>query len=66
MTSKSSADFRRKLVLHAALVPLALVWLFPLWMMFIFSTMAENGIFSPDIVLDAVEPLPRKPCRSGT
>jgi lactose/L-arabinose transport system permease protein len=51
MRSKSSADFRRKLVLHAALVPLALVWLFPLWMMFIFSTMAENGIFSSDIVL---------------
>ena len=23
----------------------------PLWMMFIFSTMPENGIFSPDIVL---------------
>ena len=33
------------------LVPLALIWLFPLWMMFVFSTMPDNGIFSPDIVL---------------
>jgi lactose/L-arabinose transport system permease protein len=51
MRSKSSAELRRKIALHAALVPLALIWLFPLWMMFVFSTMSENGIFSPGIVL---------------
>ena len=33
------------------LVPLALVWLFPLWMMVVFSTMPDNGIFSPAIEL---------------
>jgi lactose/L-arabinose transport system permease protein len=31
------------------LVPLAVVWLFPLWMMLVFATMPENGIFSPAI-----------------
>jgi lactose/L-arabinose transport system permease protein len=48
---KSSAETRRRIALHAALIPLALIWLFPLWMMFIFSTMPENGIFSPSIIL---------------
>jgi lactose/L-arabinose transport system permease protein len=33
------------------LVPLAIVWLFPIWMMLVFSTMPENGIFSPRIEL---------------
>ena len=51
MRSKSSAELRRGIALHAALVPLALIWLFPLWMMFVFSTMPDNGIFSPAIVL---------------
>ena len=32
-------------------MPLALIWLFPIWMMFVFSTMPDNGIFSPDIEL---------------
>jgi lactose/L-arabinose transport system permease protein len=39
----------RSIALHAALVPLALAWLFPIWMMLVFSTMPENGIFSPAI-----------------
>lgn len=51
MNSRSSAQRRRKILLHAALAPLALIWVFPLWMMFVFSTMPENGIFSPGIVL---------------
>jgi lactose/L-arabinose transport system permease protein len=38
-------------MLHAVLVPMAVVWLFPLWMMLVFSTMPENGIFSPGIVM---------------
>lgn len=51
MSGRSSAQRRRNILLHAALAPLALIWLFPLWMMFIFSTMDDNGIFSPDVVL---------------
>jgi lactose/L-arabinose transport system permease protein len=51
MRGKSAAERRRRIALHAALVPLALIWLFPLWMMLVFSTMPENGIFSPDIRL---------------
>jgi len=51
MRSLSRARLWRQVALHAALVPLALLWLFPLWMMVVFSTMPENGIFSPDIEL---------------
>ena len=48
---KSSTNLRRSIGLHAILLPLAIVWLFPLWMMFVFSTMPENGIFSAGIEL---------------
>ncbi|MBY5313554.1 ABC transporter permease subunit [Rhizobium leguminosarum] len=51
MRSKSQSLLLRQIALHAALAPLAIIWLFPLWMMFVFSTMPDNGIFSPDIVL---------------
>jgi lactose/L-arabinose transport system permease protein len=51
MRSKSSRRFWRQVAIHAVMGPLALVWLFPLWMMAVFSTMPENGIFSPDIEL---------------
>ncbi|MBP1807489.1 carbohydrate ABC transporter permease [Rubellimicrobium aerolatum] len=51
MTSRSSRRLWRQVALHAALGPLALLWLLPLWMMLVFSTMPENGIFSPDIEL---------------
>ncbi|NWJ27177.1 carbohydrate ABC transporter permease [Rhizobium sp. RM] len=51
MRSKSKSLFWQKLSLHAVLTPLAIIWLFPLWMMFVFSTMPDYGIFSPDIVL---------------
>lgn len=51
MRSKSQSLLLRQIALHAALVPLAVIWLFPLWMMFVFSTMPDNGIFSPEIVL---------------
>ena len=51
MKSKSKSTLIRSLALHGLLAPLAIVWLFPLWMMFVFSTMPDNGIFSPDIVL---------------
>jgi lactose/L-arabinose transport system permease protein len=48
---KSTSERRRSLALHAVMTPLALIWLFPLWVMFVFSTMDDNGIFSPGIVL---------------
>jgi lactose/L-arabinose transport system permease protein len=51
MRSKSQSLLVRKIALHAVLTPLAVIWLFPLWMMFVFSTMPDQGIFSPDIVL---------------
>jgi lactose/L-arabinose transport system permease protein len=51
MSSRSSADARRSLALHLLLTPLAAIWLFPLWMMAVFSTMPDNGIFSPGIQL---------------
>ncbi len=51
MRSKSQSLLLRQIALHAVLAPLAIIWLFPLWMMFVFSTMPDNGIFSPEIVL---------------
>ncbi|WP_420962947.1 carbohydrate ABC transporter permease [Brucella sp. IR073] len=51
MRSRSKTLLWQKIGLHAVLTPLALIWLFPLWMMFIFSTMPDHGIFSPEIVL---------------
>ena len=51
MRSKSRSLTMQKIALHMVLTPLAIIWLFPLWMMFVFSTMPDHGIFSPDIVL---------------
>jgi lactose/L-arabinose transport system permease protein len=51
MRSKSQTLLLRRIALHVVLAPLAIIWLFPLWMMFVFSTMPDYGIFSPDIVL---------------
>ncbi|KUM24854.1 ABC transporter permease [Mesorhizobium loti] len=51
MTSRSQRQLGRSIALHLVLTPLALVWLFPLWMMVVFSTMPDNGIFSPGIEL---------------
>ncbi|WP_018465284.1 carbohydrate ABC transporter permease [Calidithermus timidus] len=36
----------RSIWLHLFLVPLALLWLAPLWLMFVFSTLPERDIFS--------------------
>ena len=49
--SKARGRLRRQVILHLVMVPLALIWLLPLWLMFVFSTMPENGIFSPGINL---------------
>jgi lactose/L-arabinose transport system permease protein len=43
--------FWQQVGLHALMVPLAVLWLLPLWLMFVFSTLPENGIFSPSINL---------------
>ncbi|CCV10509.1 carbohydrate ABC transporter permease [Mesorhizobium sp. STM 4661] len=51
MSSLSQARLARSIALHLFLTPLALIWLFPLWMMVVFSTMPDNGIFSPGIEL---------------
>lgn len=50
-SNRSSARLGRSIALHLFLAPLALIWLFPLWMMVIFSTMPDRGIFSPSIEL---------------
>ena len=47
----NAATRNRGMALHLVLGLLALIWLFPLWMMAIFSTMPDNGIFSPAIEL---------------
>jgi lactose/L-arabinose transport system permease protein len=47
--SSRSANLRRGIMLHVFLTPLAAIWLFPLWMMAVFSTMPDRGIFSPYI-----------------
>lgn len=51
MTSKSQRERTQSILLHLVLTPLAVVWLFPLWMMAVFSTMPDHGIFSPTIQL---------------
>ena len=51
MSSLSQRRLGRSVLLHVFLTPLAVIWLFPLWMMIVFSTMPDNGIFSPGIEL---------------
>ncbi|MGV1794713.1 ABC transporter permease subunit [Rhizobium lusitanum] len=51
MKSRSKSTLIRSLALHGLLAPLAIIWLFPLWMMLVFSTMPDYGIFSPDIIV---------------
>lgn len=51
MSSLSQRRLGRSVLLHLVLTPLAVIWLFPLWLMVVFSTMPDNGIFSPGIEL---------------
>jgi lactose/L-arabinose transport system permease protein len=51
VSSLSQRRLGRSVLLHLVLTPLAVIWLFPLWMMVVFSTMPDNGIFSPGIEL---------------
>ncbi|GGJ66969.1 carbohydrate ABC transporter permease [Deinococcus aquiradiocola] len=45
--SRRSRDRTARFWLHAGLVPLALLFLAPLWLMLVFSTQPESAIFSP-------------------
>lgn len=47
--SRSRSRLGRMALLHLVMVPLALLWLVPLWLMFVFATMPDQGIFSPGI-----------------
>jgi lactose/L-arabinose transport system permease protein len=49
--SRSRRNLFRSIALHGALLPLALIWLFPLWMMAVFATLPDHRIFSPDVQL---------------
>lgn len=44
---QKARDRRNTVLLHAVLIPLALLFLAPLWMMLVFSTHPETAIFSP-------------------
>ncbi len=41
----------RSLTLHAVILPPALLWLMPIWLMFVFATLDDSAIFSPEIRL---------------
>ena len=45
------ANFITRFWLHLLLTPLALLWLAPLWLMFVFSTVLEPQIFSTPVPL---------------
>ena len=47
----SATRLRDVFVLHMIMVPLALIWLFPLWIMMVYSTFPDSGIFDPGINL---------------
>lgn len=49
--SKSQRERLQTVLLHMVLTPLAAIWLFPLWMMAVFSTMPDHGIFSSKLEL---------------
>lgn len=46
---RSSRQRLNTIILHALIVPMSLVWLFPLWMMGVFATMPDYGIYAPDL-----------------
>ncbi|UWQ17226.1 carbohydrate ABC transporter permease [Jannaschia sp. M317] len=51
MISKSQTTLWRSIALHAVIVPLAILWLFPIWMMVVFATREDSAIFSADVLL---------------
>ncbi len=51
MSSITRTKTWRSIGLHAFIVPLAILWLFPIWMMVVFATREDRAIFSPDVLL---------------
>ena len=51
MSSPTSQPRAPALLLHAGLVPLALVWLAPLWLMLTYSTVSDEEFYTPGAVL---------------
>lgn len=51
MSIFNKASNKRSFALHAAVVPLAIIWLFPIWMMVVFATRPDSAIFSAEILL---------------
>lgn len=51
MSSLAARRRRDVIVLHAVLVPLALIWLFPIWLMFVFASLPEQALYQPGVRL---------------
>lgn len=51
MRSKKRTERINTIAMHAVMVPLALLWLFPIYLMAVFSTMPDRAIFDPGINL---------------
>ncbi len=51
MSQQNAASRKRAIALHAVIVPLALIWVFPIWMMVVFATRPDSAIFSPKVLL---------------
>ena len=47
--TRSNRQRLNAVILHALIAPMALVWLFPLWMMGVFATMPDYGIYAPGL-----------------
>lgn len=51
LRSKRRTERINVIVMHAVMVPLAMLWLFPIYLMAVFSTMPDRAIFDPGINL---------------
>jgi len=51
MKSKRQSQRLASIAIHVVMVPLALLWLFPIYLMAVFSTMPDRAIFDPGINL---------------
>lgn len=51
MSGRLASRRRSQILLHAVLVPLAVVWLFPIWLMFVFASLPEQALYQPGVRL---------------
>ena len=51
MSSRAASRRRNAILLHAVLVPLAIVWLFPIWLMVVFASLPEQALYQPGVRL---------------